>query len=178
MRTDHRGAGCCYRHGGNTESHKQAAQKEIARQAIGKLALVDGDELGEVDPRDVLAEELWRTRCAVHVLGHMVNELKLEPGGLYVQTRHASGETTGDAKPHVLWVMWVEERKHLNTVAAYAARAGVEARRLGLAEQTAQTVATLLRAIFGDPDLKLDAARQQTAMLVAAKHLRLVASTG
>jgi len=167
--TDHPGVGRCKLHGGSTPNHEVAAQKETARQAVERFALTADDDAVDIDPRDSLAIELHRSHRAVEFLSCLVNELGLD---IYGETYHVSGIATGEAKPHVLWGMWMEERKHLRAVAAEAARAGVEARRLELAEQTAHTIATLLRAIFGDPELGMDTAQQRSAAVVAARHLR------
>lgn len=170
--TSHPGVGHCKRHGGSTPSQTKAAEREIAEQAVVKLMLVDPSDMQDIDARDVLAEELWRSRAAVIVLGQLVNDLGLDEGGLYARTYHVSGLETGEAKPHVLWVMLMEERKHLRSVAVEAAKAGVEARRIELAEAQANAVAMLLRAVFADPELALDQARQHVAAQVAARHLR------
>lgn len=131
--------------------------------------------MGDIDPRDVLAEELWRSRAAVLILGSLVNELPLDEHGIYGLTYHVSGVPTGEAKPHVLWVMWMAERTHLKAVAVEAARAKVETRRMELAEAQARQVADLLRAIFGDPELALSDVQRQAAVMVGARHLRLLA---
>lgn len=167
--TSHSGTGHCKRHGGSTQNQTTSAQKEIARQAVAKFALTAADEVEEIDPRDSLAIELVRAHRAVEFLGRLVNNLGLD---VYGRTYHQSGVETGEAKPHVLWVMWMEERKHLRAVASEAARAGVEARRLEIAEQQAATIANLLKAIFGDPELGMNTDAQRSALVVAARHLR------
>lgn len=170
--TPHPGIGWCKRHSGSTPSGVRSAQHQIARQAVTRLMLIDPDEIGEIDARDVLAEELWRSRAAVAVLGALVNNLAPVSGGLYGPLRHPDGSPTGRALPHVLWVMLSDERRHLRAVASDAAKAGVEARRIELAEATAQLVADVIRAVLADPALKLDADAQQAGALAAARHLR------
>jgi hypothetical protein len=75
---------------------------------------------------------------------------------LYRQTRHASGEKTGEAKPHVLVVLWMAERKHLAEVTSKALSAGVAQRTLELQEGIARQVSSILarqaRLLGHDPD--------------------------
>jgi len=132
-----------------------------------------GFEVEAVDPRDVLAEELWRTLVTVRGLDVVVGELGRE---VYGETYHQSGRRTGEAKPNVLWVMWQEERKHLAAVASAAEKAGIEARRVELIERFASQVAQLLRTIFGDRRLELSPAQFEAAIDVSADHLRLLSS--
>lgn len=173
--TSHPGYGRCKLHGGSTRNHEKAARHEIALRAVERFGLASvGHEIQAVDPRDVLAEELWRTLVTVRGLDVVVGELGLD---VYGETFHVSGKATGEAKPHVLWVMWQEQRQHLARVSAEAAKAGVEARRLELIERFAQQVAMLLRAIFGDSRLALSAAQRETAIVVAAEHLQLTAGS-
>lgn len=167
--TSHPGIGRCKNHGGSTPNHQRAAEREIAARAVARFALVDEDAVEDADPRDLLAREMWRSHLAVEFLGRLVNELGLD---VYEHTFHQTGEPTGEAKPHVLWAMWMEERKHLKAVAAEAARAGIEVRRQQLAEQQAHLIAAVLRAVFDDPALDLTAEQRKVGLQVAARELR------
>jgi hypothetical protein len=66
--------------------------------------------------------------------------------GIYGRTYHVSGVPTGEAKPHVLVALYNDERKHLLAVTSAALKAGVEARRVQLAEQEASLIAEGFRA--------------------------------
>lgn len=175
-----RGGTVCNKHGGAAPQVKAGAKarldREAAAVAVRKLGLSPAEDVQTLDPRDVLANELWRAVCVERLLRSLVDELSLDANGIYGRTYHVSGIDTGEAKPHVLWVMWMEERKHLKTVAAEAHRCGIEARRQELAEQTARQVADLFRAVFADPALGLPAMKQQEGIQVAARHLRLISS--
>lgn len=111
------GVGKCHLHGGNTPSHRTVASKALARRAIIKFGLDAGAGVEQLDPRDVLAEELWRVQLAVDALDLLVSQLDHDSGGIYGPTFHVSGIPTGEAKPHVLWAMWQEQRAHLARVA-------------------------------------------------------------
>ena len=168
--TSHPGVGACKNHGGSTPTHEQHARKEIARREITRLGLELGEQPGKIDPREVLALELWRTHINVSVLEHLVGQLSLNDGGIYAGTFHASGERTGEAKPHVLVVMYETERKHLALVAVAAAKAGVEERRVELEAERGELIAEVFRRMIDD--LKLPAAKREEAMVTAARHLR------
>jgi hypothetical protein len=68
--------------------------------------------------------------------------------GIYGRTYHVSGIPTGEAKPHILVVLYGQERDRLRVVAAEALRAGVEERRLQIAEaDAAMLLAAQARAL-------------------------------
>lgn len=188
------GVGRCKLHGGCTPGQQVGARKQLARGAVIAFGLTDDTSIEDVDPRDVLAEELWRTVLTVRALEHLVAELPHHPDddtyvpeaqdgraahwkrgapALYGRTYHLSGAPTGEAKPHVLWVMLREERKHLKEVAAECVKAGVETARVEIAEDQARTFAAMLRAMFADPRLELAPAQRQAALVVMADHLRV-----
>lgn len=169
------GVGRCRLHGGATPSHRTAASKELARRAIIRFGLDARSGVEQVDPRDVLAEELWRAKLTVDALDHFVSELEHGEGGIYGRTYHISGVATGEGKPHVLWTMWQEQRQHLARVASECVKAGVETKRVEIEQRHAQLMADVFRQVFGDPELGLDTAQRQAAMMTAARHLRLVA---
>src|SRR5690348_4530669 len=58
--TDHAGTGRCKLHGGSTPSHKAAAVVAVAARAVATFGLPR-----EVDPRDALLEEVYRSAGAV-----------------------------------------------------------------------------------------------------------------
>jgi len=169
------GVGRCRLHGGATPSHRTAASKELARRAIIKFGLDANAGVEQLDPREVLAEELWRAKLTVDALDYFVSQLEHNEGGIYGRTYHVSGLPTGEAKPHVLVQMWQAERKHLKEVADVCVKAGVETKRVEIEQQHAQLMADVFRQVFGDPELGLDPGQVQAAMMTAARHLRLVA---
>jgi hypothetical protein len=153
--TDHPGVGHCRRHAGNTPSHRVAAQREIARQECDRLGIPI-----EVDPGEALIREVFETAGNVAFYRALVQELPTHPDpdvyvpgdgeteghwergnpGVYGRTYHVSGVPTGEAKPHILVTLYNDERKHLTDVALGALRAGVDERRVRLAEQDATWV--------------------------------------
>lgn len=140
--TDHAGTGNgpCKRHGGSTRNHKTAAEREQARQACALFGL----ELQvESDPAAVLIAEIIRAGKMIAWLEQEIAMLPPNKQGqwrLYRETRHASGEKTGEAKPHIYVQMWMAERKLAADVAAKALGAGVAQRHIELMEDFARQI--------------------------------------
>lgn len=153
--TDHVGIGQCKFHLGATQTHNRAAQKEVARRECERLGLSV-----EVDPGEALIQELWETAGNVEFYRGLVERLPAHPvrgksrrhdqPGVYAPTYHVSGIATGEAKSHILVQLYNDERKHLVAVAAAALKAGVEQRRVELAESQAQQLAIVVSAIVTD----------------------------
>lgn len=155
--TDHPGVGRCKLHGGKTESHNQAAEVEVLRQAAQNLGIVPDEH---VDPGqqmlDLIAEaarnlEFYRTLVGQLPTHPSADKFTIEDGephwergdpGIYAPTRHQSGIPTGEAKRHILVQMYDDERDRLANFVQVALRAGVEERRVRLAERDA----TMLQA--------------------------------
>jgi hypothetical protein len=156
--TDHPGIGYCKLHGGSTPTHERAAQTEIARRECSMLGVPI-----ETTPADALIHEVREAAGNVAFYRELVQQLATHPTsaervehtewaddgkvewipeepGIYAPTRHVSGIPTGEAKPHILVVLYNDERKHLVAVAAAALRAGVEERRVQMAEADAERI--------------------------------------
>lgn len=159
-KTDHPGIGRCAFHGGATPTHQRAAELEIARRECDRLGIQI-----EVDPGEALMQELWETAGNVAFYRAQVQRLPTHPApdvyvpavemddgerisahwergepGVYGRSYHVSGVPTGEAKPHILVALYNDERKHLADVAAAALRAGVEERRVRMAEHDAAQI--------------------------------------
>ncbi|HET6866297.1 MAG TPA: hypothetical protein VFH80_10250 [Solirubrobacteraceae bacterium] len=153
--TDHPGVGRCKLHGGATPTHQRAAELEIARRECDRLGIQI-----EIDPGEALMQELWETAGNVAFYRAQVQQLSTHPEpdvfvpgdedsdgywhrgepGVYGRVYHLSGKPTGEGKPHVLVSLYNEERRHLADVAAAALRAGVEERRVRMAENDAAQI--------------------------------------
>lgn len=160
--TPHPGIGYCKRHGGNTKSHVDSAKVEIARRECAQLGVPI-----EMDAGEALMQELWETAGNVAFYRALVQELPTHPvaavrkevvggpddgevewepakAGVYAPTFHQSGRRTGEAKAHIIVSLYNDERKHFAAVAAAALKAGVEERRVQLAEGTAKSLVQVL----------------------------------
>src|SRR5665213_338637 len=122
--TPHTSVGCCKMHGGNTETHVKAGQTALARRECDKL----GIEV-EIDPAEALIRAVWRAQGNLMFYEAQVARLpdvitsETGPGGAFKQTAH----------PLVL--LYHEAEKWVANVAGAALRAGVEERRVRMAER-------------------------------------------
>jgi hypothetical protein len=167
-RTDHKGVGACYRHGGATANGRKHAQRVHAEQAVQTFGLPR-----DVDPHTALLEELWRTAGHVAWLGQVVADL--EQGSIvWGVTEHRVGEgpegpidvTTRKAAVNTWVELYQAERKHLTHVAAECVKAGIEERRTRLAEEQGLLLATVVRGILTD----LGVADHPDAAAVVRRH--------
>lgn len=173
--TDHPGDGRCKLHGGSTRSHKTASQLVQAARAVATFGLPR-----EIDPRDALLEEVYRTAGAVDWLHQQVQRLEAEQvtWGKAESVEKTAGEFPGVDTTHRaavnVWVeLWQKERKHLVDVAKAAIAAGIEERKVRLAEQQGAMLAGVIKAILGD--LELTPQQQSRVSEVVPRHLRAVA---
>ena len=120
------------------------------------------DRLGiqvDTDPGEALIEAVREAAGNVEFYRGLVAELPIHPeddvrevnddgepfwergeAGVYGRTYHQSGIPTGEAKPHILVVLYNQERDRLVAYAKEALAAGVEERRIRLAESDARTL--------------------------------------
>ena len=82
--------------------------------------------------------------------------------------------TTEEAVPNIWLRLYQQERAHLVKVCSEAIRAGIEERRIRLAEQQGQLVAQAIRAILAA--LNLTAEQEARVPEVVPRHLRALAS--
>lgn len=165
--TPHPGTGRCKLHGGSTQSHTAAARVVLAEQAVVTFGLPR-----EIDPRDALLEEVYRSAGAVDWLSAQVRALASEQ-----VVWGKAEETTDDVKYKAGVNVWVQlhqqERAHLVRVAKEAINAGIEERRVRLAEQQGAMLAGVIKNILGD--LNLSPEQQGRVGEIVPRHLRAVA---
>jgi hypothetical protein len=171
--TDHPGVGACKLHGGAMPNHRIAAQREIAARAVVTYGLPR-----EVDPRDALLEEVHRTAGAVDWLRGQVEALDTDAVTWGITEERSStgkdGDSTTQAAAVNVWVqLYQQERKHLVDVCKAAISAGIEERRVRLAEQQGALLAGVIRGILGDLDLT--PAQAARVSEVVPRHLRAMA---
>jgi hypothetical protein len=173
--TTHVGTGRCKLHGGNTPVHKNAGKRELARRAMETFGLPI-----DVNPTEALLQEVHRTAGHVAWLGERVKELN-ETQVTWSQssivdkqaTEFPGVDTTESAGAHALIQLYQSERAHLVAVCKTAISAGIEERRVRLAESQGQMLATVIRAILDDLHLTPD--QQSLVGEVVPRHLRAVA---
>jgi hypothetical protein len=173
-----RGQQVCASHGGKSPRALAAAERRIAEEEASRAVETFGLPR-EIDARDALLEEVYRTAGAIDWLTAKVRELepKALVWGVTEKNIIGSGEwkgtnTTKAAAVNVWVQLWQDERKHLVTVSKAAISAGIEERRVKLAEQQGALLATVIKGILGD--LQLTAAQAASAPGIVAQHLRAV----
>lgn len=183
--TDHRGVGKCSSHLGNAERERGEAQVILAEQACETLGIPHEG----IKPEQALLAELWECLGNIDFYRRQVQRLPAAPApdelvvaedgevhlergepGVYGRTYHASGSPTGEAKPHVLVVLYERERDRLRAIASEMLRAGVDERRVQLAEADAALAWTGIVAAFSAMGLedRLDEFRQHFAAALQA----------
>lgn len=158
----------CRMHGGKAKQNLNAAARrledEVARAAVVTLGLpVD------ISPSDALLDEVRRT--AGHVFW-LLAKVQSEDGGAFVPMKSEDSHP-GNGLQSVWYRTYQAERAHYVNVCAQALKAGVEERRVKLAEHQGAAVAGAIRAILAD--LGLTAEQQSLVSDVVPRHLRLLA---
>jgi len=173
-----RGQNVCGTHGGRAPRALAAAEKRLA-EAEAIRAVENFGLPREINPRDALLEEVYRTAGAVDWLHQQVQQLSADEivWGQTEENEIGSGEWKGTNSTYAaavnIWVqLWQAERKHLVDVSKAALNAGVEERRVKLAEQQGALLAGVIKSILGD--LQLTPEQAALAPRVVAENLRAV----
>ena len=153
------GSEVCRVHGGRAPQVKAAAARRLAEQAAQQAVRTLGLPV-DISPTEALLEEVRWTAGHVAWLRDRVQELQqgdMSWGTTKVKTGGDDAGTTQEAKPSVWYELYTRERTHLIKVCDAAIRAGVEERRVRLAEQQGDLLALAIRQILdafglsGDP---------------------------
>lgn len=190
----------CKMHGGMAGQNRAAAARRIEEEAARAAVVTLGLPV-DISPSDALLEEVRWTAGHVQWLRAKVQQLE-DPSMVRAQEGWGTDDTSGPQDAHALtWgqteyrdttggenagtttvekatpSIWYElyerERKNLVTVCTAALKAGVEERRVQLAEAQGQQVAGAIRAILAD--LGLSSEQQARVSEVVPRHLRLLA---
>ncbi len=178
-----RGAKTCLAHGSGSKKARAAAARRVEEAKAAEAAERAVTTLGlsrDVSPSEALLEEVRWTAGHVDWLRDRVREVERDElvwGKTKVKDGYGpmgpSAETVEGATPSVWYDLYERERKHLVDVCTAALRAGVEERRVRLAEAQGEQVAAVIKAILGD--LQLTAAQQERVGEVVPRRLRLLA---
>jgi hypothetical protein len=169
----------CAFHGGNAPRAKAAAARRMAEEKA-RTALETYGRPIDTTPTEALLEEVRWTAGHVQWLRDRVRELEQAAvtWGVTEKVEKTAGEfpgvdTTHAAAPNVWVDLYARERKHLVDVCKAAISAGIEERRVRLAESQGALLASVIHRILGDLNLTPD----QRALVseVVPRHLRAVA---
>lgn len=174
----------CRFHGGNTPQALAKAKERITEQKAAEIVATYGRKI-ETTATEALLDEVQWTAGHVAWLRDRVQEIESgavsgadgEHPLVWGKTREKSGGedfgTTEEAVPSVWLRLYQQERDHLVKVCAAAIKAGIEERKIQLAEQQGALVAQAIRAILGD--LQLTPEQQARVPEVVPRHLRALA---
>lgn len=131
----------------------------------------------DIDHREALVQELQRTAGAVAYLGEVVAGLE-QRDVVWGKTRRKSGGddwgTTKEARPNVWVELWQKERRHLLEVVKACHNAGIDERRMELAERYGDGLAAVVRAILAR--LQLTEVQVELASSVVPEEFRRMAA--
>ena len=171
------GATRCGRHGGNSPRAKQAAEQRIAKQEltqqVGTLGIAE--KYPDIDPGQALLNEIQISHAHVQWLRSKVAEI--EPDELVwgtTKTEEGIGAqgpvdmTIQEAGFNTWYQLYTKEREHFAKITSLALKAGIEARKIALAEQQGTLVATAIQRILTGLNLTQTQAKLIPTLVPAA----------
>lgn len=182
--TGHVGTGRCKNHGGSTPTHELVGAVELARRESAAM----GQPL-EIEPADALLQCIRIAAGEVQYASGRIADL--QPDEIVVSTRQVKarplslgkeGEdqativeevTTSNVAELNLWIQ--VRHKAMDRLVAFssvAIKAGLEERRVKIAEQQGELLAQVIRGVLAD----LGVADHPEAPNVVRRHLSLAAS--
>ncbi len=165
-----KGSSVCASHGAakGTATRRKAAERVVEEKARREMFRLGRPV--EINPAEALVQEVQWTAGHVEFLRGRVEQLfgedpsKLVWGEVKIVDK-GSGKDPG-------WELYERERDRLVAVSVAALKAGVEERRLHLAQQQGNQVAEALKAIF--TALQLSASQWEMVPKVVPLHLRAI----
>lgn len=172
--TSHAGAGSCKLHTGSTPNGELHGQVELARREM----LVMGCPVS-MDPHEAIVECIAIVAGEVRYASARIAELEEQEAAGAVETaaeisgEHGHSEVRWGPPALNIWI--VTRHQALDRLVGYSAaaiKAGVEQRRVEIAEAQGQLLADAVRGILAD----LGVADRADAPAVVRRHLSLVRS--
>ena len=174
----------CAFHGGKAPQALKLAKDRIAEEKARRIVETYGRKVETTATEALLGEVQW-TAGHVAWLRERVQEIEQyssnsdseNPLVWGVTRRKEGGEDRGvteEAAPSIWLKLYQHERAHLVKVCGEAIRAGIEERRVRLAESQGALVAKAIQAILGDLNLTVE--QQARIPEIVPRHLRALAS--
>jgi len=175
-----KGQTVCRVHGGAAPQALAAAERRMAEERARGLVATYGRPIETTATQALLDEVRW-TAGHVAWLRDRVQEIEARSAaadgdhplvwGVTKQTTGGEHEgITEEAAPNIWLKLYQQERTHLVRVCSEALRAGIEERRVQLAEQQGLLVAQVIRGILSE--LGLTDEQQARVPQVVPRHLR------
>jgi hypothetical protein len=169
-----KGANVCRMHGGATRQTKALARRRLAMEAAKKEAARLGGSR-DVDPLDVLLEQVREAAANVSVYRLAIDHLDVEVGPLDSAVAQRGIITEGavvDPQVHILVQMYDAERDRLVKYAKLCVDAGVDERRVRVTEQQASRLGQALGRALDAPEVGLTGEQRGNLQRVLAAELR------
>lgn len=176
----------CRYHGGSARQNVAKGKERVAERKAAALVATYGLKI-ETTATEALLDEVQWTAGHVAWLRERVQEIESAAAVQGTDSEHplvwgvtkekSGGEdhgTTEEAAPNIWLKLYQQERAHLVKVCAEAIKAGIEERRIKLAEKQGELVAQAIRAILSD--LNLTAEQEARVPEVVPRRLRALAS--
>jgi hypothetical protein len=170
------GATRCRLHGGASPNSLAKAQERITDAKAGRELARLGITYRDIHPGDALVELVQYQASIVDFWRRKVSELEeadLTWGTTKVKDGGDDRGTTSEAKPNIAYVLLDQAQSRLAEYATAALKAGVEERRVRLAESQGALVAQAIRTVLDGLDLT--PAQLELVPRVVPAALRLIA---
>jgi hypothetical protein len=155
--TNHLGIGACKYHLGNAKNHQKAAIKVLVEREH-QAAIEEARKFGQVIEMDPLSALLW----SLHLSASHTEYLRQEIG-------RAGDSAEQVFRREVLLRQWNDERDRLARTSKMALDAGVDERRIKMAERFGEAIATLIQGVLDD--LALNKRQRAEVPEVVRRHL-------
>lgn len=172
------GGNVCRIHGGNAPQVRAKAQARLAEQQAQQQARLLGARQ-DIHPAEALLELVQRTASEVAYWRERVTQLdpQLLTWGITEQTTKTSPdgtETTSKhaAQAHIAYRLYIDAANRLANYSTAALKAGIDERRIQLAEQQGSLVENAIRQILNA--LNLTPTQQALIPTVVPAALRLI----
>lgn len=157
-----RGTSVCQKHGGMAPQVRAKAEWRLAQEQVRlELARINPDDYERKDPGEELMEQLHVQSCWEAYLRDEVAHM-------------ASLEQTDmeGKRPQVLMVQWTQASERVAHYSELALRAGVDERRIRIAERDGRRFFEAVMAGLADPRFGLTDEQVRLGRKVFAEHLR------